>query len=520
MTSTRGGAFIRIGFLLSAIGAAAPLLFAATTEPIVLLLEGQRREIAPVVRGDAELVPLDLIIAGLGIAVHSDATAGAVTLTYQGREASLYSRKSLASVGGDLRLLPSPALLEGGQWLVPVDGIARVLGPLLGRRAEWRAVSRVLIVGNVVVPKVGVTTFVSGDLVRVVLDASEKVPFRVLQQEGRVTVAIPRDAVEVAFQQERLTGGIVDLVQYLGGRENTLSVTLGRRFQQLKAFEQDGPPRLVLEFQAVPTPVRGAREPAAPPPSATTRSALPPEAEPSRQRTVVIDPGHGGDEVGARGPAGTLEKDVTLSLARKLRAAIVNTLGYQVFLTRDKDEEIPLDERTATANNYKADLFLSLHANASRSHGASGSEVYFLSYQASDEESRRVAMAEGSAVPAGAAAPLQSDLALILWDMAQAEHLEESSVLASRLQEELAGVTGSEARGIKQAPFRVLVGAAMPAALVEVAFISNPEEEKRLASEVFQNKLVAAILRGISRYESDQAGRAESLAPGPRSASP
>ncbi len=88
---------------------------------------------------------------------------------------------------------------------------------------------------------------------------------------------------------------------------------------------------------------------------------------------------------------------MTLAIARKLRAALVNNLGHQVFLTRDRDEDIPLDERTAVANNYKADLFLSIHANASRSHGAAGSEVYFLSYQASDEESRRVAASRGAA---------------------------------------------------------------------------------------------------------------------------
>jgi len=514
-------ASIQTGLFLSAVLAvASSFLHAASSQPIVLLLEGQRREIAPVVRGDVELLPLYVVIAGLGINVHSDATAGAITLTHQGREASLYHKKSLASVGGELRLLSSPALFEGGQWLVPVDGVPRLLGPLLGKRAEWRPASRVLIVGNVAVPRVGVTTFVSGDLVRVVLEASEKVPFRVLQEEGRVTAAIPRDAVEVAFQQERLTGGIVDLVQYIGGPENTLSVTLGRRFQQLKAFEQDGPPRLVLEFHAIPTPTRAVREPAPSPVPVPPRSAPPTQAEPARQRTVVIDPGHGGDETGAKGPGGTLEKDVTLVLARKLRTAIMNGLGYQVFLTRDRDDEVPLDERTATANNYKADLFLSIHTNASRSHGANGSEVYFLSYQASDEASRRVAMTEGAALPVGTPAAAGSDLALIHWDMAQAAHLEESSALASRLQEELAAVTGSETRGIKQAPFRVLVGAAMPAALVEVAFISNPEEEKLLASESFQNKVVGAILKGISRFENDQARRAESLAPAPRSASP
>jgi len=496
-----------VGVALTFIGPGRAL--SATPDPVVLLLEGQRREIQPSVHGDAELLPLDAVIAGLGVTVHNDAAAGAVTLTYQRREASFYSKKSLASVGGELRLLSSPALLESGQWLVPVDSVPRVLGPLLGKRSEWRAGSRVLTLGDVPVPHVGVTTFVSGDLVRVVVEASEKVPFHVVQQEGRVVVSIPRDVVEVAFQQERLTGGIVDLVQYEGGRDNILNVTLGRRFQQMKAFEQDGPPRLVLEFQAAPTSAKAVKEAAT-----TPAPKAPAGAEAPRQRTIVIDPGHGGDDTGAKGVGGTLEKDVALSIARKLRTALTNALGYQVFLTRDKDEDLPLDERTAVANNYKADLFLSIHANASRSHGATGSEVYFLSYQASDEESRRMAMNEGAnAAPAAGTEASQggADLALILWDMAQAEHLEESSALASRIQEELTSATGVGQRGVKQAPFRVLVGAAMPAALVEIAFISNPEEEKLLSSDVFQGKVVGAIVKGISRYDGELGRRAESL---------
>jgi len=232
-------------------------------------------------------------------------------------------------------------------------------------------------------------------------------------------------------------------------------------------------------------------------------------------RTVVIDPGHGAENVGAEGEAGTLEKDIALAIARKLRAELVNARGLQVFLTRDRDVEVGLDERTAIANNYKADLFVSVHANASRARGAKGSEVYFLSYQASDDESRWVAQMEGAAEPI-AHAPAGSDLALILWDMAQAEHLEESSALASRIQEELAVVTGSEGRGVKQAPFRVLVGATMPAVLVEVAFISNPEEEKLLASDAYQSKIAASLARGIERFRRERAARlgGASLPPG------
>jgi N-acetylmuramoyl-L-alanine amidase len=171
---------------------------------------------------------------------------------------------------------------------------------------------------------------------------------------------------------------------------------------------------------------------------------------------------------------------------------------------------VDLDDRTAIANNYKADLFVSIHANASRARGARGSEVYFLSYQASDDEARRMAQLEGAAEPFGVADP-GSDLAVILWDMAQAEHLEESSALATRIQDELAAVTGAEGRGVKQAPFRVLVGATMPAVLVEVAFISNPEEEKELASDTYQAKIAAALMRGIARYRRDRQARLGAL---------
>lgn len=477
---------LRIRFLLACLLAPAALL-AALGDRIVLLVEGQRKEIVPAVRGSAELIPLDIALAGFPVTTRHDATAGSLTLSFRGRELVFYSKKSLASLGGDLRLLSSPVQVEDGKWLVPIDAVPRMIAPLLGLPAEWRGSSRVLVIGALQAPKVNVTTFVSGDQVRVVLEASEKIPFKVLQEASRVTVAMARDVVDVAFQQERLTGGIVDLVQYLGGRDNVLAVTLGRRFQQLKASEQERPTRLVLEFQAALLPARAA----APQPAATS------EAGPL---IVVIDPGHGGGDHGAVGPGGTMEKDVTMAVARKLRAIIQNSLGYQVFLTRDRDQELSLDDRAPIANNYKADLFLSIHANSSRAKGAGGSEVYFLSYQASDDESRRVAMVEGAAQIPSAPPGTGSELALILWDMAQAEHLEESSALAARIEEELASATGNEARGVKQAPFRVLVGAAMPAVLVEVAFISNPEEEKQLASDAYQNKVAAALSRAVSRF--------------------
>ena len=212
----------------------------------------------------------------------------------------------------------------------------------------------------------------------------------------------------------------------------------------------------------------------------------------------MIDPGHGGGDVGAQGPGGRFEKDVTLALARRLRAAAVDSLSIQAYLTRDGDTEVPLDERAAIANNFNADIFISLHANGSRVASAKGTEVFFLSYTAVDDEARRIAIQEGAILERAPTA--DKDVGLILWDMAQAAQLENSSRLSSSLHTEIAAAALSRSRGVKQAPFRVLVGATMPAALVEVGFITNPEEEKLLFSDAHQVRITNAIVQGLGRF--------------------
>lgn len=493
-TAPRRAAASLFGLALAVVLAPAS---AAPGGPITLLTAKDKRELQAVTRGAVDLVSVQEVVQGLEVRIHSDGRTGVLTLQRSGHELTFHDRKTLASLDGDLRLLPAPAEFDAGRWLVPVEALPRLLGPLLDSPVDWRAGSRVLVIGDLTVPKVTVSVQSSAELARVVFDASERVPFQVQQETGLVSVTVARDLLDVSLPPLRPVGEIVESVQFAGGRENRFVIRTGARFRSLRAFEQESPARLVLELSGPVSQASPAVIPAPP-----VRPAVVAPQEPA-VRTIVIDPGHGGQEVGARGPGGTLEKDISLAIARRLRAELVNARGLTVVLTRDRDVEMGLDERTAVANNYKADLFVSIHANASRARGARGSEVYFLSYQASDDESRRLAQAEGAAEPLAQAAG-NSDLALILWDMAQAEHLHESSQLASILQEELAVVTGSEGRGVKQAPFRVLVGAGMPAVLVEVAFISNPEEEKQLASEGYQAKVAGALARGIERYRRER----------------
>ena len=181
-------------------------------------------------------------------------------------------------------------------------------------------------------------------------------------------------------------------------------------------------------------------------------------------------------------------------------------LACRTLLTRDTDVLISLDDRTAIANHEKADLFLSIHANSSRAATAQGSETYYLSLEASDRIAQEVARQEnaspGAPTPVPGSASANPDLNFILWDLAQSAHLKESSELAEAIQVELNAISerGGGSRGVKQAPFRVLVGATMPAVLVEVGFISNPAEEKKLKSPEFQQSLADAISRAVVKF--------------------
>ena len=171
---------------------------------------------------------------------------------------------------------------------------------------------------------------------------------------------------------------------------------------------------------------------------------------------------------------------MTLNVARKLKAALEARLGVRVILTRDADATVGLDERAALANNNKADLFVSLHANASVRNSAAGAEVFYLSLEEYGDQAQRVAKGETEALPVfGGGA---RDIEIILWEMAQARYIEESAALALAVEGALREHVPMSPRAIQQAPFRVLVGANMPAVLVEMGFITNPEQERQLAS--------------------------------------
>ncbi len=222
-------------------------------------------------------------------------------------------------------------------------------------------------------------------------------------------------------------------------------------------------------------------------------------------KRIVIDPGHGGKDPGAVGfSKKNYEKDVVLDIAIKLKTKLEKNLDVTVILTRSEDEFVSLQERTKMANQENADLFISLHCNAHRSSKVRGIEIYYLS-TAKTDEARAVEALENSVVydyEGGESAVKQyDDLAFILADMTQNEHLLESSELGFKLQQNTIAASQAKNRGVKQANFYVLRGAYMPAVLLELGFISNKEEEKKLINSGYQEKLVQAIFQGVSDFK-------------------
>jgi N-acetylmuramoyl-L-alanine amidase len=481
----------------------------------VTVLGPRGRQFIPVsVFADVSMIPLDELASYVRGRVRSETESA--NFSVGERSASVFSGLSLVPVGGRKILLSAPVTVRGGRWFVPLDFLGRVLPLLTEEKVTYRDDERLLVLGESF-PRLDVRSMAYPAYTRVVLESTGSTDFQVNQLSTRIQVLIPAPYIETDFQGQEIRDGVVEKLS-LERRADTyvFTVDLGERFGTLKATELENPKRLVLDLfrSRVPTGVETPPIPEEgeelPPPEPIPVPTTPPEPEPTDiesqpvgdLRIITLDPGHGGAETGAMGPSGLMEKNVTLSIARRLRTLLENRLGVEVVFTRDGDRNIPLDERTEIANNNKSDLFISIHANASRRSNARGSSVYFLSYQASDEESRRVAAAENAQYNRTAVDREDRDLEFILWDMAQAAYLNESAIFAEILLEELVGsADGGNNRGIKQAPFRVLMGATMPAVLLEVAFITNAEEERLLKTEEYQDQLAESIYRGVLRYK-------------------
>lgn len=290
------------------------------------------------------------------------------------------------------------------------------------------------------------------------------------------------------------------------GNQILLSSVAAERVFQLPAGEQTKFTELLATARSAPPPP-GAPSPV-PAPAPAAPDAHPPPCQLQRPvKRVFLDPGHGGSDVGTKA-GGVNEKTIVLAFARRA-ADELRRRGFEVSFSRSRDVFLPLDVRSRLAEEWKADLFISLHVNSSTHAHAHGTETYILSQDATDAEARKLALIENSV--ATTARAKQSAVQDILWDMEQTAFLQDSAYLAAYLQGALVGaaldllhrrkISGDwKNRGVRQAPFYVLNRAAMPAVLVELAYLSNSRDRKLLQDKTFQDSLARALAEGVKKY--------------------
>jgi len=350
---------------------------------------------------------------------------------------------------------------------------------------------------------VGIRTSDHEGFTRIVFEADRSFTYAVQNRPGQMQVRLSSRAdfrePTLAVQNSPLLERVTHEFQ---GNESVFTVFFKGDAAVKKSFVLEKPFRVVFDLEK-------SEKPASPPQSTPESSEKKPDtpqenqpapAKPKPIETICIDPGHGGEDLGAIGKSKLQEKNVTLQISQKLKKLIESRTGLRVIMTRDKDSEVSLNTRASIANNQLAQMFISIHANSSFRKSAYGSETYFVSLQATDQESLELAQKENQNMEDPGETIKNDELKMILWNMAQTEYIRESSKLAEYIQNELNELLDTRDRGVKQAPFRVLMRTAMPAILIETAFISNASEEKKLKNEEFLDKIAFAIYNGISKF--------------------
>lgn len=497
--------------LASAVSGQAP----TPGSPLVVLSREGRRPLPMVDLQGHPMVGLEELAALFHLTVREDAAARAVTATYKNQTIVLTPDQSLVSTSGRLVSLSAPLTRQGRRWLVPIEFISRAIAPIYDTRLDLRPASRLLIVGDLRVPRVIAQYDESPNSLRITFDITPRMTPVVAQEQNRLMVRLEADALDVLLPspppQQSLLTGIRSI------EPNTIQMDLGPRF----ASYRSSPPisRGASSIVTVELLTAAPETSALPAPAAPVSAApLPVFGGATRPtiRTIVIDPGHGGDDNGVKGPAGTLEKDVTLAVARRLKGVIEGRLGMRVLLTHEDDRRVEADGRAAIANNNKADLFISLHANGSPRSSTRGASIFSLSLDRFGEDARRNSQADREVLPVYGGGT--REVSLVEWELAQAAHIEDSNAFAGLLEQKLGGSAGLPSVVLQAAPMRSLAGTNMPAVLFEMGYLSNPDEEKLLGSAEFQNSIAQSVTEAVLAFRDylERGRQVPAGGPGPR----
>jgi N-acetylmuramoyl-L-alanine amidase len=477
------------------VGTARPVGGQGNASPTLTILSRDGRRALPLsVVNDQELVFLDDLASVFQLTVRED-SLGTLTIAYKGKTI-LLSDQPLASIAGRLVSLPSAPTRSGRRWLVPVEFINRAIGLVYDSRVDLRKPSRLVIVGDLRVPRVTMRID-NGDPTRIVIETVPRSTSAVSQEANALVVKFDADALDAVVPplQPQPLARAIRLVE-----PSTVAIDLGPRFMAFRAVTEplDNSTRLTIDL------LSAAREAQPAPPPLTTQAVPAPEApdisaltQPPSLRTVALDPGHGGEDEGVRGLNGTKEKDLALAVARKVKATIESRLGIRVLLTRDDDRNVSLNARAAMANNNKADLFISLHANASFSPTVTGASVLYAAFAREAEQSAHASLGSVKLSTFGGG---QRDIDLVLWDLAQIRHIDRSAELSKLLEAEFKPRIPLSTYATERLPLSVLESANMPAVLIEMGYLSNAEQEKRMAGNEFQTNVAQAVYDAVVKF--------------------
>ncbi len=438
------------------------------------------------------------------------------TLTVGSRSAQFTRNQARVVVGGVTLSLDAPARAGSTDWLISEDFLAKALPRLAPGVTTKVMVARTPPPRAAARPVAAAPTVPFGDLrlrsypsfTRIVLEAGGAVGYAIITDlgtgRGEIQMRLPGLRVAEA-QRQAIDDGLVKQLRLEPTSSGAvLRIVLDAPAGQVKDFSLQDPFRIVLD---VHRPREGAG-----PEGAPGGAAQP-------LRLIVLDAGHGGHDSGAIGPTGVMEKEVVLDVTRRVARMMEESgFGIKVILSRPTDTFVTLRDRANFANKQRADLFVSIHANAHPRSVSEGVETYFLSSEASDTEARQTAAIENGALQLESAASRQKTDAVksILWDLAQSEFQHESSFLAETVLDSMTRSLRLTNRGVKQAGFFVLGGAAMPAILIEIGFLTNPREERKLATSEYREAAAKAIFTGLGEYKRryDQRMRASVSRPG------
>jgi N-acetylmuramoyl-L-alanine amidase len=455
-----------------------------------------------------EYVELSRLASLLKARLEASADSPQARLISQGRVITFTRNWTRITVNGSPIILDAPVRVRKGVWLVPESFVEQVRPREV--TASTAAPSAAPAPAAASTPRAPVAledvrhrSYPS--FTRIVIEASGPLAYRVEAagpKESRIRLLL---LAGFARAQEIGDGFIDEVRLERVGDDALLRVVFEGAAGELRTSTLADPPRLVLDFaRPVESTPRERRE------------AVPP------LRLIVLDAGHGGHDTGAVGPGGLQEKELVLDVTRRVARLLEDKLDVKVLLSREADQFVTLRDRTTYANRERADLFVSIHANAHRESASAGVETYFLSSEATDGTARQVAALENSVVqlektsarPSGRLDAVKA----ILWDLAQSEFQQESSRLAEVVQDSVTQSLRIPNRGVKQAGFYVLGGAAMPAILVEIGFVTNPNEERRLKETKYRDEIARAIFAGLAEYKKRYDLRARDAVPNTRGA--